>query len=107
MLEDMAVIDELTEFRKGYVENLCLRAAMAVAPLRYRANAVLIVRNLILDGRVRNRYAEREIVLHHAAIAAGHHEFGLVHMEIVVLRRFVIGGATDAKGVNQQGGIFA
>src|SRR5580693_10400545 len=87
VLEDVAVVDEFSKLGERDVENLRVRVAMAVAPLRYRADAVLVVEDLVLDAGVGHRHTERKIILRHAAIAAGHHKSRLMQMKIVVFRR--------------------
>src|SRR5262249_37190099 len=74
VLQDVAVVDEFAELREWDVEHDRWRLATAAAPLRDRADAVLVVVDLIRDLLVRLRHAEREIVLHNAAVGTGHAE---------------------------------
>src|SRR5882672_6462840 len=87
VLEDVAVVDEFPELGERDVEDLRGRLAMAAAPLRDGADAVLVVQDLIRDAGIRRRHAQGEVVLDHAAVAARHHETRLVHVEIVVFGR--------------------
>jgi hypothetical protein len=81
------MVDELADLRERYVENARRRLAMAAAPLRNGADAVLIVEDPILHACIRYRHAVRKVVLPHASVAALHHEFRLAQVEVVVLGR--------------------
>src|SRR5262245_40982457 len=74
MLADVTVVDELAELRERDAQHDRRRLAMAAAPLRNGADAVLVVVDLIRDGVIRRGDAEREIILHDAAVGAGHGE---------------------------------
>src|SRR5215510_5793140 len=89
VLEDVAVIDELAELAERYLLNDRGRDAMALAPLRRQADAVLIVVDLVGDGRVRHCYAQGKVVLDNLALARADllDEPRLVQVKVVVLGR--------------------
>ena len=81
------MVDEFPELRERDVEGRRGRYAMAAAPLRDGADAVLVVRYLVRDRVIGRRHTEREVVLQYPAIAASHRKSGLVNVEIVILGR--------------------
>ena len=57
------MVDEFPELRERDVEDLRGLLAMAAAPLRDGADAVLVVGDPSRDGGIRYRHAEGEVVL--------------------------------------------
>jgi len=71
VLEDIAVVDELAEFGEGDIHHDRRRSTLPAAPLVDGADAVLIVEDVVRDGRVRHRGPERQVVLNNAGAGRG------------------------------------
>ena len=78
MFEDVAVVDEFPELGERDVEGCRGRHAMAGAPLRDGADAVLVIRYMVRDGVIGRRHAEREVVLQYPADPSEHLYFDIV-----------------------------
>ena len=103
MLEDVAVVDELTKIRECDIDLERRRSTVAASPLIDRTDTALVVHHLIQDGRIRRRDSERPIILKNAAAhrridgrgedrvcgsrSLHRTEPGLVNMEVVILGR--------------------